>query len=121
MNRESSKQQTRARRIVRTRAKVSGNPERPRLSVRRSLSHIYAQVIDDTVGKTLVAASDVDIDEGATKEKTKIDVAFMVGKMIAERAKAKGIEKVVFDRRDKKYHGRVKAVAEGARDGGLQF
>ena len=121
MNRESLKQQARERRIVRTRSKITGTTERPRLAVRRSLAHMYAQVIDDTTGKTLAAASDADLEASVVKGKTKTDVAMMVGKMIAERAKAKGVEKVVFDRRDKKYHGRIKAVADGAREGGLQF
>jgi large subunit ribosomal protein L18 len=118
MNRELNKQQSRIRRVARVRATITGTTERPRLAVRRTLAHMYAQVIDDTLGTTLVAASDKDVD--ATK-KSKTDVAFLVGKVLAERAKAKGIEKVVFDRRDKKFHGRVKAVAEGAREGGLQF
>ncbi|MCI0479470.1 50S ribosomal protein L18 [Candidatus Uhrbacteria bacterium] len=113
--------EVRARRIARTRAKVSGTAERPRLAVRRTLSHIYAQVIDDTVGKTLAAASDADIAKADAKGKTKTEIAFLVGKAVAERAKAKKVERVVFDRRDKRYHGRVKAVADGAREGGLQF
>jgi len=121
MNRETQKQQTRARRVARVRAVVKGTAERPRLAVRRSLSHTYAQVIDDAIGKTLAAASDSDFDAKELKGKSKTDVAFLVGKTLAERAKAKGIGKVVFDRRDKKYHGRVKAVADGAREGGLQF
>ena len=100
------------------RSTIKGTIERPRLSVRRSLAHIYAQVIDDNTGTTIAAASDADVD---AKGKKKTDVAFLVGKTLAERAKAKGVEKVVFDRRDKKYHGRVKAVAEGARKGGLKF
>ncbi|MFA5935507.1 MAG: 50S ribosomal protein L18 [Patescibacteria group bacterium] len=120
MNRETLKQQTRTRRTARVRAKVAGTNERPRLAVRRSLSHTYAQIIDDTLGKTIAAASDADVDVKGEK-KSKTDIAFLVGKTLAERAKAKGVEKVVFDRRDKKYHGRVKAVAEGAREGGLQF
>ena len=118
MNKERLKEVAKARRIRRTRATVKGTTERPRLSVRRSLSHIYAQIIDDTIGKTLVAASDADL-KGADDKK--VDVAFQVGKLIADRAKAKGVEKVVFDRRDKKYHGRLKSLADGAREGGLQF
>lgn len=118
MNRQIIKQEGRMRRIARVRAVVKGTTERPRLSVRRSLAHIYAQVIDDASGKTLAAASDADVD---AKGKNKTDVAFLVGKTVAERAKAKGVSTVVFDRRDKKFHGRVKAVAEGAREGGLQF
>ena len=88
--------------------------------MRRSLSHIYAQVIDDVTGKTLAAASDKDVKAGK-KKMTKTEVASEVGKVLAERATAKKVTQVVFDRRDKKYHGRVKAVAEGARAGGLQF
>lgn len=121
MNRELIKQESRERRINRTRAKVIGTPERPRLSVRRSLVHMYAQLIDDSTGKTLAAASDREFKAAETKGKSKTDIALMVGVSLAERAKAKGVTAVVFDRRDKKYHGRVKAVADGARQGGLQF
>jgi len=106
-----------SRRIARVRAIVSGTSERPRLAVARSLKHISAQLIDDVAGKTIVAASDADV---KTKGK-KAEVAAQVGKLIAERAKAKGISTVVFDRRDKRYHGRVKAVADGAREAGLSF
>jgi large subunit ribosomal protein L18 len=121
MKRTLKVQESRARRIIRTRAKIDGTAERPRLAVRRSLTHIYAQAIDDSSGTTIAAASDVGLEASATKGKTKTEVAFLVGKALAEHAKAKGIERVVFDRRDKKYHGRVKAVADGAREGGLQF
>ncbi|MBU1348730.1 50S ribosomal protein L18 [Patescibacteria group bacterium] len=114
-------QEVRARRITRTRAKIDGTAERPRLTVRRTLTHVYVQVIDDGVGKTIAACSDLDLKKTAVKGKTKTEIAFLVGKAVAERAKAKGVERVVFDRRDKKYHGRVKAVADGARDEGLQF
>jgi large subunit ribosomal protein L18 len=118
---KTTKQQGKDRRIARVRAKVSGTKERPRLSVRRSLAHIYAQVIDDMVGRTIAAASDADISESDRKDKTKTEVAVLVGKLVAERAKAKGVTTAVFDRRDKRYHGRVRAVAEGAREGGLMF
>lgn len=121
MKNERTKQQTRSRRIARTRAKVAGSSDRPRLTVRRSLAHVYAQVIDDTTGRTIAAASDRDVDAKEMKEKKKTDVAFAVGMIVAERAKAKGVMRVVFDRRDKKYHGRMKAVADGARKGGLEF
>ena len=121
MNTKQTLQAARLRRIARTRAKVSGTTERPRLTVRRSLAHIYAQVIDDQTGKTLAACSDRDLEAATMKGKTKTDVALEVGKTLAERAKAKGVTRVVFDRRDKKYHGRVKAVADGARSGGLEF
>ncbi len=103
------------RRVLRVRAKISGTAARPRLAVVRSLKHISVQVIDDTSGKTIASASDKDL------KGTKLEKATAVGKLIAERAKAKGISAVVFDRRDKQYHGRVRAVAEGAREGGLQF
>ncbi len=97
-------------------------PERPRLCVYRSLGHIYAQVIDDRTGKTLVSASSVD---GETKKNLKgggnIAAAKVIGKTIAERAKAAGVGKVVFDRGGYKYHGRVKALADAAREAGLQF
>ena len=103
----------------RVRAKISGTAERPRLNVFRSLSNIYAQIIDDTTGKTLVSASSVEKGfegNGGNKEAAK-----KVGIMIAERAKEKGITEVVFDRGGYVYHGRVKELAEGAREGGLQF
>ena len=103
----------------RVRAKISGTAERPRLNVFRSLSNIYAQIIDDTTGNTLVSASSVEKGfegNGGNKEAAK-----KVGAMIAERAKEKGITEVVFDRGGYVYHGRVKELAEGAREGGLQF
>jgi len=95
---------------------------RARLSVFRSSKHIYAQVIDDENGKTLAAASSMEKDmRGSLKTGANIDAAKAVGKLVAERAKQKGIEKVVFDRNGYKYHGRVKAVADGAREAGLDF
>ena len=106
----------------RVRTKVSGTTERPRLCVYRSLGHIYAQVIDDRSGKTLVSASSVD---GETKKNLKgggnIAAAKVIGKAVAERAKAAGVQKVVFDRGGYKYHGRVKALADAAREAELQF
>jgi large subunit ribosomal protein L18 len=113
----------RKRRHVRVRAKVNGTPSRPRLNVFRSSAHIYAQVIDDLAGHTLVAASDLEaeIRERAGEDATKTAKAKTVGQIIAERAKAAGIETVVFDRGGFLYHGRVKAVADGAREGGLVF
>ena len=106
----------------RVRTKVSGTTERPRLCVYRSLDHIYAQVIDDGTGKTLVSASSVD---GETKKNLKgggnIAAAKVIGKAVAERAKAAGVQRVVFDRGGYKYHGRVKALADAAREAGLQF
>jgi large subunit ribosomal protein L18 len=113
----------RKRRHVRVRAKVSGTPQRPRLNVFRSSAHIYAQVIDDTAGHTLVAACDLEdeILQRAGDGAAKTARAKTVGEVIAERAKAAGIDTVVFDRGGFLYHGRVKAVAEGAREGGLVF
>ncbi|NIP44492.1 MAG: 50S ribosomal protein L18 [candidate division Zixibacteria bacterium] len=111
------------RRVKRVRAKVVGTPERPRLSVCKSLKHIYAQVIDDTAGNTLVFASSLSKearDKFEDKDK-KTDKSFKVGQLIAEMAKARGIENVVFDRQGSRYHGRIKAVAEGARKSGLNF
>lgn len=108
-----------SRRLARTRAKVSGTSERPRLCVVRSLKHISAQVIDDTLGKTLASATDAELKADAKTKK--LDKALALGKLIAERAKSAGVSTVVFDRRDKQYHGRIRAVAEGAREGGLLF
>ena len=106
-------------RHARVRKKISGTPEMPRLSVYRSLKHIQVQLIDDVAGKTLCAASTLEKDfEGATGNK---EAARTVGALLAESAKAKGIENVVFDRGGYVYHGRVKELAEGAREGGLQF
>ena len=109
----------RLKRHKRVRAKISGTPECPRLNVFRSEKNIYAQLIDDTKGVTLCAASSVEKDfEGSGSNK---EGARKVGKLIAERAKAKGIEDVVFDRGGYIYHGRVQELAEGAREGGLNF
>ena len=111
-----------ARKILhqRVRKHISGTPERPRLVVTRSNRHMVAQVVDDTIGHTLCAASTL---EKAAKgvEGHKVGAAHKVGELIAERAKALGIEAVVFDRGGNKYHGRVAAVAEGAREGGLKL
>ena len=109
----------RIKRHKRVRAKISGTAETPRLNVFRSEANIYAQIIDDVNGVTLVSASSLDKEiEGYGGN---IAAAGAVGKLVAERAKAKGIETVVFDRGGYLYHGRVKALAEGAREGGLQF
>jgi large subunit ribosomal protein L18 len=106
----------------RIRAKISGNSTRPRLCVYRSSRYIYAQIIDDALGKTLVAASTAEKDvRGDAKNTANIQASKLVGKAIADRAKAKGIEAVVFDRSGYLYHGRVKAVAEAARESGLKF
>ena len=108
----------RVRRHARVRKKVEGTAERPRLAVYRSNRHIYAQLIDDRAAATLAAASDAEI-EAVAQGKT--ERAKEVGKLIADRAKGAGIERVVFDRGGRRFHGRVAAVAEGAREGGLQI
>ena len=99
---------------------MSGTPSRPRLSVYRSLQHIYAQLIDDLAGRTVAAASSLDVD-GVARKGGNVDAAKQIGMALAERAKKAGVSAVVFDRNGFRYHGRVKAVAEGAREGGLQF
>jgi len=120
-----NKNQARLRRQRRVRAKVKGTAERPRLSVFRSLDHIYAQVIDDEAGRTVCAASDADVKKAGIKEaggrKAKVAEAFAVGQIVAERAKKAGIESVVYDRNGFAYTGRVAALADGAREGGLKF
>ncbi len=116
------KRELRNRRHYRSRSRIVGSIERPRLNVFRSLTNIYAQVIDDSAGKTLVAASTLDGDIAAqVNGKSKTDAARIVGKIVAERAKDAGIEKVVFDRGGYPYHGRIAALAEGAREAGLEF
>jgi large subunit ribosomal protein L18 len=112
----------RERRKLRIRRKISGTPERPRLSVFRSLKHIYAQVVDDVAGATLAHSSTLAKDvKPQSDDANKSDAAKIVGKAIAAQLKAKGITKVVFDRNGYLYHGRIKALAEGAREGGLEF
>ena len=118
INRPNTKAQ-RLHRHKRVRGKVSGTSERPRLNVFRSETNIYAQIIDDTKGITLVSASSQE--KGFEGSGSSCEAAKKVGEAIAERAKAKAIEAVVFDRGGYLYHGRVKALAEGAREGGLQF
>ena len=114
-----NKNAMRLKRHVRVRGKISGTPECPRLNVFRSNANIYAQIIDDVNGVTLVSANTLEKDfEGATGN---IEAAKKVGALVAERAKAKGIEEVVFDRGGYIYHGRVAALAEGAREAGLKF
>ena len=114
----AARQKSRLRRQIRVRKKISGTAERPRLVVTRSSKHISAQVVDDLVGKTLVAASTMEGDlRGFAGDKTA--KAKKVGELVAERAKAAGIEGVVFDRAGNKYHGRIAALADGAREGGL--
>ncbi len=122
MAKKKTRSLARLRRHRRVRKHISGTPERPRLNVFRSLNDIYAQVIDDQAGHTLVSASTLD---GELRSKmdglNKTEQAKKVGLVVAERAKAKGIESIVFDRGGYRYIGRVKALAEGAREGGLQF
>ncbi len=115
------KREKRKRRHKRVRSRVKGTPERPRLCVFRSHKHIYAQIIDDTRAHTLLSASDLELKNSKSGGSGKIEKAFEVGKLIAKKAKEKGISKVVFDRAGYKFHGRVKALAEGAREGGLEF
>jgi large subunit ribosomal protein L18 len=117
----SNNSHARSRRHTRVRKKVEGSPQRPRLTVFRSNKHISAQIIDDHAGRTLAAASSTESDirtAGGTGNK---EAAARVGKLIAERASAVGVSRVVFDRGGNKYHGRVAAVADAAREGGLEF
>ncbi len=117
-----NKNQDRKKRHKRVRGKVSGTAQSPRLCVYRSLNHIYVQVIDDTVGNTLAAASTLDKElKGSLAGKTKNEQAKMVGELIAKKAMAKGVETVVFDRGGYLYTGRVQSLADGAREGGLKF
>lgn len=112
----------RERRQRRVRAKITGTLERPRLNVFRSARHIFAQLIDDSKGHTIVAASTLDEQVRAhAKEMDKKAEAKAVGKLLAERARAKGLKRVVFDRGGYQYHGRVQSLAEGSREGGLEF
>jgi len=113
------KKEIRQRIHRRIRRKLSGTTERPRLAVYRSVAHIYAQVIDDGEGKTLVSASSVD--KGAKTNGGNLAAAKAIGKLVAERAKEKGIKHVVFDRGGYQYHGRIKALADAARAAGLEF
>jgi large subunit ribosomal protein L18 len=116
------KREARKRRHIRVRRKIVGNSQRPRLTVYRSLRHIFAQIIDDHSGNTLIAASTLDPQFKTRKEPgKKTDAAKAVGQLLAEKALEKQIKQVVFDRRGFKYHGRVKALAEGAREKGLEF
>jgi len=111
-----TREEKRLRRHVRVRKNVKGTPERPRLVVFRSLKHITAQLVDDVAGRTLLTITSAEIDAGKKTEKS-----LEVGKRVAAKAKESGITKVVFDRGGYQYHGRVKAVADGARTGGLEF
>lgn len=113
-----SRSELRETRHTRVRKKVEGTPSRPRLAVFRSLKHISAQVIDDATGMTLAAASTMEKDLGA---KGTVEGAKKVGELIAKRAQEKGVKQVVFDRAGFRYHGQVKGLADGAREGGLEF
>ena len=122
MKPEVNRRQARERRRAHVRKRVVGTPERPRLNVFRSLNHIYAQIIDDTVGYTLVSASTIDTDiRDQVAGKSKTEQAEVVGRAVAERALDKGVRQVVFDRAGYKFHGRIKALAEAARKTGLEF
>jgi large subunit ribosomal protein L18 len=119
---KKSRYEARKRRQTRVRAKIYGTTDRPRLNVYRSLTGIYAQVINDEAGHTLVSASTIDKEVAAKIEgKTKSEAAKVVGMTVAERAQKVGITQVVFDRGGYRYHGRIKALADGAREGGLKF
>jgi len=119
MIRKTNKAEIRRRVHERIRRKLAGTAERPRLAVFRSEAHIYAQIIDDAAGKTLVAASSVD--KAAKTNGGNVAAAKAIGKLVAERAKEKGLAKVVFDRGGFAYHGRIKALADAAREAGLEF
>jgi large subunit ribosomal protein L18 len=120
MTQVASRGAARQKRHDRIRLRLSGSPERPRLAVFRSLNHIYAQVIDDTTGKTLAAASSLEKDFAAKGQK-KTEEAKAVGQLIAQRAKSAGVDQVVFDRAGFRYHGRIKSLADAAREAGLEF
>lgn len=119
MIRRIEKREIRKRIHVRIRRRLRGTTERPRLAIFRSVAHIYAQVIDDVAGKTLVSASSVEKD-GKTNGGN-VAAAKTIGKLVAERAKEKGVKQVVFDRGGYQYHGRIKALADAAREAGLEF
>lgn len=130
MNTNKIKRQKRIRRHIRTRAKIKGTAERPRLNIFRSNKHIFLQLIDDEKGKTIVSASDMEMKTDLKKEgkisrvkekETKTQAAFEAGKVLAVLAKEKKISRAVFDRGGYTYHGRIKAAAEGSREGGLIF
>ena len=120
MTQTASREAAREKRHARIRLHLAGTTERPRLAVFRSTQHIYAQVIDDTSGRTLAAASTLEKELRAAKQ-TKTEEAKVVGRLVAERAKNAGIERVVFDRAGNRYHGRVKSLADAAREAGLDF
>jgi len=122
MLKRADRNSLRQRRHLRLRQRMTGGADRPRLAVFRSLTHIYAQIVDDGRGQTLAAASTLDVDvRDSLKGKRKSEASKIVGGLLAQRAAAKGIKRVVFDRGGYAYHGRVKALADGAREGGLEF
>ena len=121
MNHEKTIRRLHQRRKYRIRKRIRGTSEQPRLSVHRTLKHMYAQVIDDSTGKTLVSASTCDEELSSIKYGGNADAAAAVGKMIGERAKAAGVQSVCFDRGPFKYHGRVASLADAAREAGLRF
>jgi len=121
INKQKQKRIQKERRHARIRSKVSGTSERPRISIFRSHMHMYAQVIDDSIGKTLVSVTDKGMSSGELVRQKKTERAFVLGKEIARRAKEKGIKSVVFDTGGNTFHGRVKQFADGAREGGLVF
>jgi len=122
MSSVDAKKEARLKRKQRIRKKISGIPDRPRLCVFRSTKHIYAQIIDDTCGQTIVAISSLDpLVKGHGKFESKVAKAVFIGKLLGEKALTKGITKVVFDRNGFLYHGRVKALSDGAREAGLDF
>ena len=120
MTQVASRGAARRKRHDRIRLRLEGSGERPRLAVFRSLNHIYAQVIDDANGRTLAAASTTEKELRGSSQ-TKVDEARVVGRLVAERARAAGIERVVFDRAGFRYHGRIKSLADAAREAGLEF
>jgi large subunit ribosomal protein L18 len=118
----ANREELRQARHARVRKKVAGSPEKPRLNVHRSLTNIYAQIVDDREGKTLVSASTLDAEvKGKIKSGGNVEAAKAVGELVAKRAQEKGIKQVVFDRGGYIFHGRVKTLAEAARAGGLEF
>ncbi len=120
MTQVASRSGARQKRHERIRLSLAGTPERPRLAVFRSLNHIYAQVIDDTSGRTLAAASTLEKELKGSRS-TKTEEAAIVGRLVAERAKSAGVERVVFDRAGFRYHGRIRSLADAAREAGLDF
>ena len=120
MTQVATRDAARQKRHERIRLRLAGTTSRPRLAVFRSLNHIYAQIIDDSTGRTLVAASSVEKELRGSKQ-TKTEEAKIVGRLVAERAKSAGVEQVVFDRAGFRYHGRIRSLADAAREAGLDF